>query len=69
MNETERNSERNFWITTAGVTCDASFSDTLRSCGEDQLMWSVGYPYEDYDEVGTWFESHEMSENTRAKIG
>lgn len=61
--------DQNFWITTAGVTSDASFSDTLRSCGEDRLMWSVDYPYEDYDETGTWFESLEMSENTRAKIG
>ena len=61
--------DRNFWITTAGVTSDQTFSDTLRSCGEDRLMWSVDYPYEDYDEIGTWFEQLEMSENTRAKIG
>ncbi len=61
--------ERNFWITTAGVTSDTAFVDTLRSCGEDRLMWSVDYPYEDYDECGTWFEGMEMSQSTRAKIG
>lgn len=61
--------DRNFWITTAGVTSDTSFFDTLRSCGEDRLMWSVDYPYEDYDEVSTWYEGLELSENTRSKIG
>lgn len=61
--------DRNFWITTAGVTSEAAFAATLKSCGEDRLMWSVDYPYEDYDEMGEWFESLEMADNTRSKIG
>ena len=61
--------DRNFWITTAGVTSEAAFAATLKSCGEERLMWSVDYPYEDYEEVGDWFESLEMSDNSRAKIG
>ena len=61
--------ERNFWITSAGVIDDGAFFDTLRVTGEDRLMWSVDYPYEDYDEIGQWFDQMQMSENTRAKIG
>lgn len=59
----------NFWVTTAGVMSDASFAHTLNSVGEDRMMWSVDYPYEDYDEIGQWFDKLEMSENTRANIG
>ncbi|KAF9893243.1 hypothetical protein FE257_011673 [Aspergillus nanangensis] len=61
--------ERNFVITTAGVKSDATFFDTLRTCGEDRLLWSVDYPYEDYDELGEWFDNLELNENSRAKIG
>ena len=61
--------ENNFWITTAGVSSDGAFFETLRVVGEDRLMWSVDYPYEDYDEIGQWFDKLELSEHTRAKIG
>lgn len=61
--------EQNFWVTTAGVMSEGAFTETLRICGEDRTMWSVDYPYEDYDEIGSWFDSLELSSNTRAKIG
>ena len=61
--------EQNFWITTAGVMSEGAFTETKRVCGEDRLMWSADYPYEDYDEIGSWFDGLEMSENARAKIG
>lgn len=61
--------ENNFYITTAGVMDDGTFLDTLRTVGEDRLMWSVDYPYEDYNEHSQWFDNLDISENTRAKIG
>ena len=61
--------ERNFWITTAGVMSDGAFADTMSACGEDRVLWSVDYPYEDYMELGPWFDGLEMSENTREKVG
>ena len=61
--------EKHFWITTAGVISEGAFTETLRICGEDKLMWSVDYPYEDYDEIGTWFDGLELSTSARAKIG
>lgn len=61
--------EKNFWITTAGVMSDSAFEQTVKACGEDRIMWSVDYPYEDYDEIGEWFERLEISGSTKANIG
>lgn len=61
--------EKNFYITTAGVVDDGTFFNTLKSCGEDRLMWSVDYPYEDYNEIGSWFDHLDLNENSRTKIG
>ncbi|KAJ5743977.1 hypothetical protein N7533_008847 [Penicillium manginii] len=61
--------EKNFYITTAGVIDDGTFFNTLKSCGEDRLMWSVDYPYEDYNEIGSWFDNLDLNNNSRAKIG
>lgn len=61
--------ERNFWVTTAGVSSDGALRQTLQYCGEDRVMWSVDYPYEDNDELGEWFDKLEISENTRANLG
>ena len=61
--------ERNFWVTTSGVISDGAFAQTLKQCGEDRVMWSADYPYEDYDETAQWFDCLEMSENTKANIG
>jgi 2,3-dihydroxybenzoate decarboxylase len=47
----------------------AAFETTVKVCGEDRVMYSVDYPYEDYDEIGAWFDGLEMNESTRAKIG
>ncbi|GKZ37614.1 hypothetical protein AbraIFM66950_009263 [Aspergillus brasiliensis] len=61
--------EKNFYITTAGVMDDGTFFDTLKSCGEDRLLWSVDYPYEDYNEIGSWFDNLDLNTNSKAKIG
>lgn len=61
--------ERNFWVTTAGVTSDGAFAQTLKHCGEKRVMWSADYPYEDYDEAARWFDTLELNESTRAAVG
>lgn len=61
--------ERNFWVTTSGVFSDGAFTQTLKHCGEDRVLWSADYPYEDYDEIAHWFDTLEISENTRATVG
>ena len=61
--------ERNFWVTTSGVMSDGAFTQTVKLCGEDRVLWSADYPYEDYDEMARWFDGLEISENTRASVG
>lgn len=61
--------ERNFWVTTAGVFSESTLADTLRSCGSDRVLFSVDYPYESYEEIGTWFDHLELDASTRAKVG
>ena len=61
--------QRNFWVTTAGVMSDSALAQTLQLCGEERVMWSVDYPFEDYDEIGTWFDRLEMNPSTKANIG
>lgn len=60
---------RNFWVTTAGVFDGNTFTDTVRSCGTDRVMFSVDYPYESNEEIGGWFDRLEIDPSTRAKIG
>jgi len=61
--------ERNFWVTTAGVFSENTLADTLRSCGSDRVLFSVDYPYENYQEIGAWFDGLELDAWTRAKVG
>lgn len=60
---------RNFWVTTAGVMSSSALSQTVQLCGEERVMWSADYPFEDYDEVGGWFDGLEMNRDTKANIG
>lgn len=61
--------EKNFWITTAGVMSEGALAQTMKLCGEERVMWSVDYPYEDYDEIGQWFDHLEISESAKANVG
>lgn len=58
----------NFWVTTAGVADDGAFFDTLRITGEDRVMFSVDYPFEDITESGSRFDRLELSDETKGKV-
>jgi 2,3-dihydroxybenzoate decarboxylase len=61
--------EENFWVTTSGVQDDGTLMDTLRSVGEDRVMFSADYPYEDDLEMAAWFDRVELNGRTKRKIG
>jgi gamma-resorcylate decarboxylase len=63
------NLESNFWVTTAGVMSTRTLHDTLAIFGTDRVMWSCDYPYESYQETGTWFDHLQIDDRTRAKLG
>ncbi|KUJ06841.1 uncharacterized protein LY89DRAFT_398923 [Mollisia scopiformis] len=61
--------EKNFWVTTSGVQDSGTLVDTWRSLGEDRVMFSVDYPFEDMVEIGGWFDRLELSQRTKEKFG
>jgi len=61
--------ENNFRVTTAGIMSTRTLQDTLSIFGADKVMWSCDYPYESYQETGSWFDHLEIDDQTRAKIG
>ncbi|RDW58279.1 hypothetical protein BP5796_12209 [Coleophoma crateriformis] len=61
--------ENNFYVTTSGVQDSGTLLDTLRLTGEDRVMFSVDYPFEDNIEIGSWFDRLQLSGHTKKKIG
>lgn len=61
--------ENNFYVTTSGVQDAGTLQDTLRATGEDNVMFSVDYPFEDTVEIGSWFDRLELSGPTKKKLG
>ncbi|PQE29653.1 23-dihydroxybenzoate decarboxylase protein [Rutstroemia sp. NJR-2017a BBW] len=61
--------EKNFWVTTAGVRDVGALMDTVRWSGEDRVLWSVDYPFEDTVEMAGWWDRLEVSGWMRRKIG
>jgi gamma-resorcylate decarboxylase len=60
--------ENNFHVTTAGVQDEAALENTVRVSGEDRVMFSVDYPFEDDVEIAGWFDRVELAPETKDKI-
>jgi 2,3-dihydroxybenzoate decarboxylase len=59
---------RHFAITTAGVCAPAPLAEAIASLGDDSVMFSVDYPYEDTQAAAAFIESAPISEAVRAKV-
>ena len=60
--------KRNFTITTSGVCAAGPLVEAVRALGEDSVMFSVDYPYEDAQIAADFIESAPISEELRAKV-
>lgn len=60
--------ENNFYVTTSGVQDSGTLADTLKWTGEDRVMFSVDYPFEDDVEISAWFDRLEMNSHTKRKM-
>jgi 2,3-dihydroxybenzoate decarboxylase len=59
---------RNFVITTSGV-CDAGpLTEAIGALGEDNVMFSVDYPYQSSKVAGDFIDSAPLSDAVRAKV-
>lgn len=61
--------ENNFYVTTSGVQDSGTLLETLKWTGEDRVMFSVDYPFEDDTEISSWFDRLEMNTHTKKKLG
>jgi 2,3-dihydroxybenzoate decarboxylase len=59
---------RNIAITTAGVCDPAPLVTALTGLGEDSVMFSVDYPYEDSQVAAEFIEAAPITEAVRAKV-
>jgi 2,3-dihydroxybenzoate decarboxylase len=59
---------RNFVITTSGVCDPNPLADALAALGDDNVLFSVDYPYQDSQQAGDFIEGAPLSDAVRAKI-
>jgi len=60
--------KRNIAITTSGVCADAPLRCALDAMGEDNVMFSVDYPFEKTELAAEFIEQAKISENERNKV-
>jgi 2,3-dihydroxybenzoate decarboxylase len=59
---------RNIRITTAGAFSDDPLRCALDALGEDNVMYSVDYPFESMTEAAGWLDASSLDARVRAKI-
>jgi 2,3-dihydroxybenzoate decarboxylase len=60
--------KENFVVTTSGVCANAPLLCTIEALGEDNVLFSVDYPYESSQIASDFIDSAPIGEATRAKI-
>lgn len=55
-------------LTTSGICDPGALIATLQALGDDNVMFSVDYPYEDPQVASDFIESTPISEEVRAKV-
>lgn len=59
---------RNIMLTTSGVCDDVALRCALDSMGEDNVMFSVDYPFEDTKIATDWIRNANITESERNKV-
>ena len=59
----------NFHITTSGHFCTPSLLAAMLTVGADRVLFAVDYPFEDHMQGCAWFDTAEIAEADRIKIG
>jgi 2,3-dihydroxybenzoate decarboxylase len=60
---------RNFFVTTSGHFCTQSLIHAILTLGADRVLFAVDYPFEDHTQAASWFDTAEIAEGDRRKIG
>lgn len=59
---------RNIRVTTAGSFSDEPLRCALDALGEDNVMYSVDYPFESMTEAADWLDASKLDAHVRAKV-
>ena len=59
----------NFYVTTSGHFNDHPFHCAIGELGIEHIMFSVDYPFEDMAEAALWFDTTDLNEAERNKVG
>ena len=59
----------NVYLTTSGNFRTPTLLDAIAEVGVDRIMFSVDYPFEDTADASGWFDTAEISDDDRRKIG
>lgn len=60
--------KKHLYITTSGQCDDAPLICSLLSLGEDHVLFSADYPYEDCTVATTWIDKANISESAREQV-
>lgn len=61
--------QRNFYVTTSGNFRLPPLITAMMEMGSDRIMFSSDYPFEDASHAAKWFDSVEIADSERRKIG
>jgi len=59
----------NFWLTTSGYYHTKPFLEAIEQIGEDRVLFSVDYPYEQMSSAARWFDDAQFSNALKLKVG
>jgi len=59
----------NFWLTTSGHYHTRPFLDAVEQIGEERILFSVDYPYEQMSSAARWFDDAQFDNALKLKIG
>jgi len=60
---------QNFYVTTSGHFCTQSLIHAILTLGADRVLFAVDYPFEDHAQASSWFDTADIAEGDRRKIG
>lgn len=59
----------NFYVTTSGNFHTPTLHNAMAELGADRVLFSADWPFENVDHASNWFDSAEISEADKQKIG
>jgi len=59
----------NFHVTTSGHFSTPALIHAMMALSADRILFAVDYPFEDNDQAASWFDTAEIAEADRMKIG